>query len=157
MLLVAATALAGCTSQEDPAYEAAWEPDDALQRAQTALKDDNAPAQRVRFGAPHVGSGMNEKLEMSGDNPYRFDVVCDSTDVRKVTVALTRETSKKQVDVTCAGTAHKHPVRLNFPAGPPVTVTVAPAPIDATGLIIWELKTINPSNVQGCADDIVGC
>ncbi|MFE5806612.1 hypothetical protein [Streptomyces sp. NPDC056491] len=157
MLLAAATVLAGCTGQEDPAYEAVWEPDDALQRAQAALKGDDASARRVRFGAPHVGSGMNERLETSGDNPYRLDVVCDSADVQRVTVVLTREASKKQVEVTCAGTAGKHPARLNFPAGPPVTVTVAAAPSDAMGLIVWELKTIDPANVQGCADEIMGC
>ncbi|MFE3559464.1 hypothetical protein ACFXKW_32110 [Streptomyces sp. NPDC059193] len=158
VLLAVATALAGCTGQgEDPAPEAVWEPDDALQRAQAALKDDHASAQRVRFGSPHVGSGVNEKLETSGDKPYRLDLVCDSTDVRKVTVSLTREASKKQVDVTCAGTARKLPVRINFPAGPPVTMTVAPASGDPMGLIVWELKTLDPTKVQGCADEIVGC
>ena len=157
ILLAVATALAGCTSQEDPAYEAGWEPDDALQRAQAVLKDDEASAQRVRFGSPHVGSGMNEKLETSGDNAYRFDVVCDSADVRKITVSLTREASKKQVDVTCAGTSRKQPTHINFPAGPPVTVTVVPASGDLMGLIVWELKTVDPANVQGCADEIVGC
>ncbi|MFD8978899.1 hypothetical protein [Streptomyces sp. NPDC059564] len=158
VLLAVATALAGCTGQgEDPAPEAVWEPDDALQRAQAALKDDHASARRVRFGSPHVGSGMNEKLETSGEKPYRLDVVCDSTDVRKVTVSLTREPSKKEVDVTCAGTARKLPVHINFPAGPPVTMTVAPASGDPMGLIVWELKTLDPTNVQGCANEIVGC
>ncbi|WP_405533762.1 hypothetical protein OG592_42675 (plasmid) [Streptomyces avidinii] len=100
---------------------------------------------------------MNEKLETSGEKPYRLDVVCDSADVRKVMVSLTREASKKQVDVTCAGTARKLPVRINFPAGPPVTMTVAPASGDSMGLIVWELKTLDPTNVQGCANEIVGC
>ncbi|MFE5677277.1 hypothetical protein ACFQ7B_31475 [Streptomyces erythrochromogenes] len=159
ILLAVVTALAGCTGQgEDPVPEAVWEPDDALQRAQAALKDDHTSAQRVRFGSPHVGSGMNEKLETSGDKPYRLDLVCDSTDVRKVTVSLAREAAKKEADVTCVGTARKVPLRINFPAGPPVTITVAPTPgDDPTGLIVWELKTLNPTNVQGCADEIVGC
>ncbi|MFE7185766.1 hypothetical protein [Streptomyces erythrochromogenes] len=100
---------------------------------------------------------MNEKLETSVGNAYRFDVVCDSTNVRKVTIFLTREASKKQVDVSCSGTSRKQPTRINFPAGPPVTVTVAPASGDLMGLIVWELKTVAPANVQGCADEIVGC
>ncbi|OKK16283.1 hypothetical protein AMK16_26910 [Streptomyces sp. CB00455] len=158
VLLAVATALAGCTGQGvDPAPEAVSEPDDALQSAQAALKDDHASAQRVRFGSPHVGSGMNEKLETSGEKPYRLDIVCDSTDVRKVTVSITREASKKQVDVTCAGTARKLPARITFPAGPPVTMTAAPASGDPMGLIVWELNTLDPTKVQGCANEIVGC
>ncbi|MFI1285229.1 hypothetical protein ACH4U5_31505 [Streptomyces sp. NPDC020858] len=158
VLLAVVTALAGCTGQGgDPAPQAEWEPDDALQRAQAALKDDPASAQRVRFGSPHVGSGLNEKLETSGNKPYRLDLVCDSTDVGQVTVSLTREASKKEFELTCGGTARKIPVRINFPAGPPVTMTVAPAPGDPMGLIVWELKALDPANVQGCADEIVGC
>ncbi|MCX5410288.1 hypothetical protein OHA37_00720 [Streptomyces sp. NBC_00335] len=155
-LLAVAAALAGCTGQgEEPAPQKVWEPDDALQRAQAALKDPSA--QRVRFGSPHVASGMDETLETGGDKPYRFDVVCDSSDVRKVTVSFKRGQSTKQTDVACATTTRQQPARVNIPAGGPVTVTIAPQSEDLTGLIVWELRTVDPTKVQGCADDISGC
>ncbi|MBW5480923.1 hypothetical protein [Streptomyces bambusae] len=156
--LAIAAALTGCTSTETPPYEPGteWEPDDALQRAQAALKDADTPTRRFRSGAPHVASGVNETLETSGNKPYRFDIVCDSDDVPKVTLLLTRGTSKRQFDVACTGA---DVLRVNFPAGPPVTVTVAPASgkAEPQGLLVWNLKALEPANVHGCADDIEGC
>ncbi|ROQ89027.1 hypothetical protein EDE04_7426 [Streptomyces sp. 2132.2] len=159
ILLAVTAALAGCTGQENPANEAEWEPDDGLQRAQAALKDEDTSARRLKWGAPHVGSGIHETLETSGDRPYRFNVVCDSPDVPRLAVTLTRGASKKQADVTCSASSHKQVVRISFPAGEPVTVTVEPATGEPTpmGLIAWDLKTVDPTNVQGCADEIDGC
>ncbi len=155
--LAVAAVLAGCAGagQEAPAPGQGWEPDDGLQRAQAALKDDT-PTRLVLSGAPHVGSGVDQTLETGGDEPYRFDIVCDSPDVPEVTALLTRGTSKKQVDIACAGGEAQ---RIDFPAGAPVSVTVAPATGDPTplGLIAWNLKTLDPANVQGCADEIKGC
>nr|WSX49142.1 hypothetical protein OG409_09390 [Streptomyces sp. NBC_00974] len=77
--------------------------------------------------------------------------------MRKVRVSLERGAAHRQADLTCAGTTRKQPVRVNIPAGEPVTVSIAKESEDLMGLIAWELRTLDPTNVQGCADDIVGC
>ncbi|MEU9003845.1 hypothetical protein [Streptomyces sp. NPDC048551] len=158
MALAIAAALAGCTSGESPPYVPGteWEPDDALQSAQAILKDDDTPTRLVESGASHVASGLRETLETSGDKSYRFDIVCDSDEVSKVTLLVTRGTSKRQFDVACKGT---DAVRVNFPAGTPVTVTVAPATgkTEPQGLLVWNLKTLERADVHGCANDIEGC
>ncbi|MFJ2596671.1 hypothetical protein [Streptomyces erythrochromogenes] len=158
MALAITAALAGCTSDETPPYEPGteWEPDDALQSAQAILKDDDTPTRLVESGAPHAASGLHETLETSGDKPYRFDIVCDSAEVSKATLVVTRGTSERHFDVACKGT---DAVRVNFPAGTPVTVSVAsttgkPEP---QGLLVWNLKTLERADVYGCADDIEGC
>ncbi|MGW4690664.1 hypothetical protein ACWEPM_38105 [Streptomyces sp. NPDC004244] len=158
MVLTILAALAGCTSAEEPPYVPGtiWEPDDALQRAQAALKDDDTPSQLVLKGAPYVAGGLDKTLETGGTKPYRFDAVCDSTDVPKVTLNLSRGTSRKQFDIDCKGT---NVVRINFPAGAPVTVKIAPATGKPTpmGLVAWYLMTLDPANVHGCTNDIDGC
>ncbi|CAM5677456.1 hypothetical protein SAVIM338S_07223 [Streptomyces avidinii] len=74
-----------------------------------------------------------------------------------MTVSLERGASAKQADVTCSATTHEQPVRVNIPAGEPVTVTIAPESEDLMGLVVWELRTLDPANVRGCADEITGC
>ncbi|MCX5380420.1 hypothetical protein [Streptomyces sp. NBC_00091] len=104
-----------------------------------------------------MASGLNETLETGGDKPYRFDIVCDSDEVSNVTLLVTRGTTRRQFAVACAGT---DAVRVDFPTGTPVTVTVAPATTGKTepqGLLIWNLKTLEPADVHGCANDIEGC
>lgn len=120
------------------------------------MKDDDTPTRLVESGASHLASGLHESLETGGDKPYRFDIVCDSYEVSKVTLLVTRGTAQRQLDVACKGT---EAVRVNFPAGPPVTVTVAPATGKATpqGLLVWNLKAIERTGVHGCANDIEGC
>ncbi|MEW2418078.1 hypothetical protein AB0953_30875 [Streptomyces sp. NPDC046866] len=158
LALAIAAALAGCTSNETPAYEPGteWEPDDALRNAQAILKDDDVPTNRIKSGAPHLASGLNETLQTGGDKPYRFDIVCDSGEVSKVTLVVTRSTSRRQFGVACAGT---DAVRVNFPAGPPVTVTVPPlaGKTKPQGLLVWNLKVLESADVHGCANNIEGC
>ncbi|MFC9293874.1 hypothetical protein ACFTWH_08905 [Streptomyces sp. NPDC057011] len=95
-------------------------------------------------------------METSGSSPYRFDIVCDSDDVPQVKLVLVRGSSQQQFDVSCTG---GDVLRVNFPAGPPVTVTVTPTTGQPTpmGLIAWNLSTLQPSDVRGCANGIEGC
>ncbi|MEU9165067.1 hypothetical protein AB0D29_32925 [Streptomyces sp. NPDC048424] len=63
---------------------------------------------------------MDKTFEARGAVPYRFDVACDSPDIPKVTVVLTR--------------------------GTPVTVAITAAKGDRIpeGVVAWKLKTLAP-------------
>ncbi|MFJ9764717.1 hypothetical protein ACIRUY_12930 [Streptomyces erythrochromogenes] len=95
-------------------------------------------------------------METNGDKPYRFDIVCNSAEVSKATLVVTRGRSERKFDVACKGT---DAVRVNFPAGTPVTATVTSTTTkpEPQGLLVWNLKTLERGNVHGCADDIEGC
>jgi hypothetical protein len=146
---------AGCTEEApDAPTGPEWNPHSALQRAKRTLDIDKSPITFVDSNAPHIASGLGKTFEAAGGRPYRFDVTCDSYDVRRITLTLTRGTTSRAWEVACG--APRQGVRLNVPSGAPFTARIAPAK-DAAGLILWRLGTLGPTGVKGCADDIAGC
>ncbi|GAA4076933.1 hypothetical protein [Streptomyces hundungensis] len=158
-LLLAAAALAGCTSTgsgspTDGAAARGWEPDDALQRADRALDTDDSTLTVIDRNAPHVASGMNATFDAPGSKPYRLDITCDSYEVTHLTLELTRGRSKHTRELPCGA---REAQRLNVPAGPPVTATIIPARTGTTGLIVWRFLTLDQQEVQGCEDALGHC
>ncbi|MFJ2400382.1 hypothetical protein ACIOUE_03700 [Streptomyces xanthochromogenes] len=158
-LLLAVTALAGCSSTSDNSPTRSttsrdWEPDDALQRADRALDTDDTTLTVIDRNAPHVASGMNKTFDTSGNKPYRLDITCDSYEVAHLTLVLTRGQSKHTQDLPCGA---REAQRLNIPAGPAFTATIAPAKAGTTGLIAWRLNTLDPHEVEGCTTVFAPC
>ncbi|MEV6956039.1 hypothetical protein [Streptomyces sp. NPDC051183] len=155
LVLVAAALVTGCGEKASPS---GWQPDDALQRADEALeKDDVAPTVKVR-GTGFLAGGLDKTLETAGESPFRFDITCDSEESSQVKLTISREGDprSRSVDVSCAGEV----TRLNVPAGEPLVVHVEPAAKEGSapaGVIAWQLGTIAPKGVKGCADDVKGC
>jgi hypothetical protein len=146
---------AGCTEETPDAPTGPdWNPHSALQRAKRVLDMDKTPTALVDSNAPHIASGLDKTLGAAGGKPYRFDVTCDSYDVRRITLTLTRGTTSRSWEVACG--APRQGARLNIPPGAPFTARIAPAK-EAQGLILWRLGTLDPTGVQRCADDIAGC
>ncbi|MEU8434020.1 hypothetical protein AB0F18_14055 [Streptomyces sp. NPDC029216] len=160
LVLAAATALVtGCGGGPAPEPKG-WEPDDALQRADEVLgKDVPAGARVTMRGTGFLKAGMDKSLETGGERPYRFDIACDSEESSRVTLVLSREggDGDRSFDVSCtAGEV----TRLNFPAGAALTAHIDPAPQDDSppaGVVSWQLLTVDPETVQGCADALAGC
>ncbi|UQX03685.1 hypothetical protein [Streptomyces sp. RerS4] len=157
LVIAAAALLTGCGEKAEPR---GWEPDDALQRADETLGKDTGGEGRVTMrGTGFVAAGLDKTLETGGERPYRFDIACDSEESPRVTLVLSREggSGDRSFDVPCtAGEA----VRLNFPAGAALTARIEPAAQDDSppaGVLSWQLLTVDPRTVEGCADVLAGC
>lgn len=160
LVLAATSALVTACGGSPAAEPKGWEPDDALQRADESLgKDLTAGARVTARGTGFLKAGMEKSLETGGERPYRFDIACDSEESSRVTLVLSREggATDRTFDVSCtAGEV----TRLNLPAGSAVNAHIDPAPQDDSppaGVVSWQLLTLDPAKVQGCADALAGC
>ncbi|MFF4457879.1 hypothetical protein [Streptomyces goshikiensis] len=155
-VLLATAALATACAPDDGSRAREWEPDDALQRAQRALDADDADTTQVAEASSYVASGIDRTLDTPGDKPYRFDIACDTDGVSAVTLTVTRGEVKRLLEVRCGD---RQALRVNVPAGPAVAVKIPPIdkePIPS-GVIVWNLNSLEPHDVHGCPDDIQGC
>ncbi|MFD8983229.1 hypothetical protein [Streptomyces sp. NPDC059564] len=156
-LVLAVTALVtGCGQKETPR---GWEPDDALQRADESLGKDTGTGRVTMRGTGFLAAGLEKSLETGGERPYRFDIACDSEESARVTLVLSREgaPSDRTFDVACTT---GEVTRVNLPAGAPVTAHVEGTPQDDSppaGVLSWQLLTLEPEAVRGCADALTGC
>ncbi|MGB8945902.1 MAG: hypothetical protein WCD21_37565 [Streptomyces sp.] len=133
-----------------------WEPDDALRRAEQALKsaaDDGTEAELVDSGTAYLGSGLKKSFRASGDTPYRFEITCDTDETEELTLTLSRGADEQAYGVGCGDREADH---FNLPVGKPFTAHVE-AEQNGTGLIAWRLTTIASGDVDGCDDDVDGC
>ncbi|MGW6022497.1 hypothetical protein [Streptomyces sp. NPDC055099] len=133
-----------------------WEPDDALRRAERALKsaaDDGTEAELVDSGTAYLGSGLAKSFRTSGDKSYRFEITCDTDGAEELTLTLARGADEQAYGVGCGDREADH---FNLPTGKPFTAHVE-SERAGTGLIAWRLTTIAPGDVEGCDDDIDGC
>ncbi|CAM5259434.1 hypothetical protein SALBM135S_02535 [Streptomyces alboniger] len=133
-----------------------WEPDDALRRAEQALKaaaDDGTEAELVDSGTAYLGSGLKKSFRASGDKPYRLEITCDTDGAEELTLTLSRGANEQAYGVGCGDREADH---FNLPAGKPFTAHVE-SEQNGTGLIAWRLTTIAPGDVDGCDDDVDGC
>ncbi|MEU8772593.1 hypothetical protein [Streptomyces sp. NPDC048606] len=156
LVLAAAALLTGCGEKAEPR---GWEPDDALQRADETLGKDIGEGRVTMRGTGFLAAGLDKALETGGERPYRFDIACDSEESPRVTLVLSREggAGDRSFDVPCAA---GEVTRLNFPAGAPLTAHIEPAPQDDSppaGVLSWQLLTVDPRSVVGCADVLAGC
>ncbi|MEU2831298.1 hypothetical protein ABZ667_21870 [Streptomyces lavendulae] len=156
-LILAVTALVtGCGEKATPR---AWAPDDALQRADESLGKGAGEGRVTMRGTGFLAAGLEKTLETGGERPYRFDIACDSEEETHVTLVLSREggPGDRSFDVACtSGEA----TRINLPVGAPVTAHIEPKPQDDSppvGVVSWQLLTLEPEAVQGCADALAGC
>ncbi len=134
----------------------AWEPDDAMQRAERALEsasDSDARPELVDTASAFVASGMDKKHHTSGDRPYLFSVTCDTDGISELTLTLSRGDQEQAYGIECGD---READRFNIPAGKPFTARVDPVR-NGTGLILWRLDTIARDAVEGCDDDVDGC
>ncbi|MET9609942.1 hypothetical protein ABZZ17_33560 [Streptomyces sp. NPDC006512] len=156
LILAAATLVTGCGEKATPQ---GWEPDDALQRADETLEKNAGEGRVTMRGTGFLAAGLNKDLETGGERPYRFDIACDSEEVPRVSLVVSRDggSGDRSFDVPCtAGEV----TRLNFPAGNALTAHIEPAPKEDSppaGVISWQLLTLDPKSVEGCADDLSGC
>ncbi|MFD3872260.1 hypothetical protein [Streptomyces sp. NPDC058623] len=155
-VLLATAALAAACTQDGGSRAGEWEPDDALQRVQRALDADDTDTTLIAEASKFVVSGIDQTLDTPGEKPYRFDMVCDSNSVPTITLTLTRGETTRTFEVRCGGS---QAVRLNVPAGQPFVAKVPSIDTDPppSGVIVWNLSTLAPPDVQGCPDDIQGC
>ncbi|MFI1152563.1 hypothetical protein [Streptomyces sp. NPDC020817] len=153
---LATAALATACTQGEGSRAREWEPDDALQRAQRALDADDADTTQVAEASSYVASGIDKTLDTPGDKPYRFDIACDTDGVPTVTVTVTRGAAKRPLEVSCG---NRQALRVNVPAGQAFTVKIPPIDKEPvpSGVIVWNLNTLEPHDVHGCPDDIQGC
>lgn len=103
-----------------------------------------------------MASGIDRTLDTPGDKPYRFDIACDIDGVSTVPLTISRGDVKHPLEVRCG---NRLALRVNVPPGPPFTVKIPPIdkePIPS-GVIVWNLNTLEPRDVHGCPDDIQGC
>lgn len=166
LVLAAATLVTGCASGGRGATPRMWEPDDALQRADKALGEAVGDGRVTMRGTGFLTTGLDKTLEAGGEGPYRFDVACDSEESPRVRLVLSREggsggsggSGDRSFDVSC-GTVGEV-TRLNFPAGTALTAHIEPTPQDDSppaGVLSWQLLTLDPQAVEGCADVLAGC
>ncbi|MFF1692053.1 hypothetical protein ACFVXC_00225 [Streptomyces sp. NPDC058257] len=133
-----------------------WEPDDALRRAEQALKaaaDDGREAELVDSGTAYLGSGLKKSFRASDDKPYRFEITCDTDGAEELALTLARGSDEQAYGVGCGDREADH---FNLPAGKPFTAHVK-AERAGMGLIAWRLTTVAPGDVNGCDDDVDGC
>jgi hypothetical protein len=156
-LFLAVAALAtGCGEKATPD---AWEPDEALRRADETLQKSDVAVTVTVKGTGFLAAGLEKTFDTVGERPYRFDIACDSEESPRISLVLSRDGAAhdRTVDVSCtAGES----VRLNIPVGEPLSVHVQGAPKDESapvGVIAWQLATIDPRDIKGCADDLAGC
>ncbi|MET9610932.1 hypothetical protein ABZZ17_38595 [Streptomyces sp. NPDC006512] len=155
-VLIATAALATACTQDGGSRTREWEPDDALQRVQRAFDADDADTTLIAEASKFVVSGIDQTLDTPGDKPYRFDMACDTQGVPSITLTLIRGETTRTFEVRCG---NRQVVRVNVPAGSPVTAKVPSIETEPppSGVIVWNLSTIEPTDVQGCRDDIQGC
>ncbi|MET9960086.1 hypothetical protein ABZ128_13710 [Streptomyces sp. NPDC006326] len=155
-VLLATAALAVACAPDDDSRAREWEPDDALQRAQRALDADEADTTEVAEASSYVASGIDRTLDTPGGKPYRFDIACDTDGVSAVTLTVTRGEVKRHLEVRCGD---RQALRVNVPAGPAFAVKIPPIDKEPvpSGLIVWNLNSLEPHDVHGCPDDIRGC
>ncbi|MYR44080.1 hypothetical protein [Streptomyces sp. SID5910] len=150
------SAPAGRQSEPSGDGSRAWEPDDAMQRAERALEaasDSDARPELVDTGGAFVASGMDKKHQTSGDRPYLLGITCDTDGIGELTLTLSRGPQEQAYGVECGDPEAD---QFNIPAGQPFTARVDPVK-DGNGLILWRLDTIARDAVEGCDDDIDGC
>ncbi|MFJ3883180.1 hypothetical protein ACIPW5_37750 [Streptomyces sp. NPDC090077] len=160
LVLAAATLVTGCATGGQEATPRMWEPDDALQRADKALGEGVGNGRVAMRGTSFLASGMDKTLETAGEGPYRLDIACDSEESPRVKLVLSRDQGpgERSFDVSC-GTVGEV-TRLNFPAGTALTAHIEPTPQDDSppaGVLSWQLLTVDPQGVEGCADALAGC
>ncbi|WP_329612357.1 hypothetical protein OG244_02785 [Streptomyces brevispora] len=134
----------------------AWEPDDAMQRAERALKaasDSDARPELVDTASAFVTSGVDKKHTAHGDRPYLLSITCDTDGIGELTLTLSRGDQEQAYGIECGD---READQFNIPAGKPFTARVDPVR-NGTGLILWRLDTIARDAVDGCDDDIDGC
>ncbi|MFD9151758.1 hypothetical protein [Streptomyces diastaticus] len=149
---------APAVQQSDPAGDGsrAWEPDDAMRRAERALKaasDSDARPELVDTASAFVASGMDKKHTAHGDRPYLLSITCDTDGIWELTLTLSRGDQEQAYGIECGD---READQFNIPTGEPFTAQVDPVK-NGTGLILWRLDTIAPDAVEGCDDDIDGC
>ncbi|MFJ3883350.1 hypothetical protein ACIPW5_38620 [Streptomyces sp. NPDC090077] len=155
-VLLATAALATACTHDEGSRARQWEPDDALQRVQRALDADDADTTEIAEASSYLASGIDRTLDTPGDKPYRFDIACDTDGIATVTLSVTRGADERRFDVRCG---NRQTLRLNVPAGPAFTVRIPridkePIP---SGVIVWNLNSLEPDDVHGCPDEIKGC
>ncbi|MEU3407642.1 hypothetical protein ABZ766_27360 [Streptomyces sp. NPDC006670] len=155
-VLFAIAALATACTHDEGSRARQWEPDDALQRAQRALDADDADTTQIAEASVYLASGIDRTLDTPGNKPYRFDIACDTDGVSTVNLSVTRGANERHFEVRCG---NRQTLRLNLPAGPAFTVRIPridkePIP---SGVIVWNLNSLEPNDVRGCPDDIKGC
>ncbi|MFF3015654.1 hypothetical protein [Streptomyces sp. NPDC057939] len=155
-VLLTAAALATSCTQDGGSDTGWWEPDDALQRVQRAFDTDDVDTTLIAEASKYVASGVDQILDTPGDKPYRFDIACDTEGVSTIALTLLRDGTSRTFEVRCG---NRQFVRVNVPAGRPVTAKVPPIETDSppSGIIVWNLSTLAPPDVHGCPDDIQGC
>lgn len=134
----------------------AWEPDDAMRRAERALKsasDSDARPELVDTAGAFIASGMDKEHKTPGDRPYLLSITCDTDGLGELPLTLSRGDQEQAYGIECGD---READQFNIPAGKPFTARVDPVE-DGTGLILWRLDTIARDAVQGCDDDIDGC
>ncbi|WP_330239253.1 hypothetical protein [Streptomyces sp. NBC_00525] len=134
----------------------AWEPDDAMRRAERALEavsDSDARPELVHAASASVASGMDQEHKAPGDRPYLLGITCDTNGIEELTLTLSRGDQEQAYGIGCGDPEAD---QFNIPAGEPFTARVAPVE-NGTGLILWRLDTIARDAVEGCDDDIDGC
>ncbi|MFF5336606.1 hypothetical protein [Streptomyces sp. NPDC013181] len=144
--------------QSDPAVDSAraWEPDDAMRRAERALReasDSDARPELVDTASAFVASGMDRKHTAHGDRPYLLSITCDTDGIEELTLTLSRGEQEQAYGIGCGD---READQFNIPAGESFTAQVDPVE-NGTGLILWRLDTITRDAVEGCDDDIDGC
>ncbi|WP_405656806.1 hypothetical protein [Streptomyces sp. RK9] len=134
----------------------AWEPDDALQRAERALdayEDDGTHPDLVDADTSYIADRLTKTYATPGERPYRLDITCDTDDVEELTLTLTRGDEEQPYGIGCGDPEAD---QFNIPAGKPFKISAAPVKGGA-GLFLWRLNTISPDDVEGCEDDIKAC
>ncbi|MCG7523260.1 hypothetical protein MHW47_02165 [Streptomyces sp. OfavH-34-F] len=134
----------------------AWEPDDAMRRAERALgaaSDSDARPELVDTASTFVASGMDRKHTAHGDRPYLLSITCDTYGIEELTLTLSRGDQEQAYGIGCGD---READRFSIPAGESFTAQVDPVE-NGTGLILWRLDTIARDAVEGCDDDIDGC
>ncbi|MFD9882576.1 hypothetical protein ACFWZT_14070 [Streptomyces alboflavus] len=134
----------------------AWEPDDALQRAERALDaydDDGTNPKLVDTDTSYIADRLAKTYEAPGDRPYRLDITCNTDGIEELTLTLTRGDEEQPYGIGCGDPEAD---QFNIPPGKPFKISAEPVK-DGAGLFLWRLNTIAPEDVEGCEDDIKSC
>ncbi|WP_150185170.1 hypothetical protein [Streptomyces venezuelae] len=165
LLLLSGCAGGGAASEPSPSASdmtsgeaRPWEPDDALQRTERALRaaaeDDGREAEFVDADTAYVGSGLDKSFPATGKgDPYRFEITCDTDGAQELTLTLSRGEEEQAYGVECGD---READQYNIPPGRGFKARVDPVKA-GTGVIAWRLTTIDPGDVAGCEDDIDAC
>ncbi|MFH8572445.1 hypothetical protein [Streptomyces sp. NPDC017993] len=143
-------------SASPPDTGRAWEPDDAMQRADRALdayEGDGSHPELIDSGTAYITGGTHKKFQAPGKRWYRLDITCNTRGVDELTLTLSRGSDEQAYAIGC-GDAEAD--QFNIPPGDTFIAHVDPVK-DGTGLFKWRLNTVAEDNVDGCDDDIDGC